>query len=61
MYPIKRNGGKWQGSALDIQELEGILILMGNDGWELTTSIENQSNDVNDKIVLIFKREIIPT
>jgi Domain of unknown function (DUF4177) len=56
--PIKRKAGFWEGLNVEIQELENLLAQMGNNGWELTTSLENATHDINQNIVLIFKREI---
>jgi Domain of unknown function (DUF4177) len=57
--PFKRKSGFWEGFNIDVQELENILVLMDNDGWELVNSIEKSNHLANLDICLIFKREII--
>lgn len=55
---LSRTSNFWTGADLDITQLEELLNQMGNDGWELVTSIEKSLIETNDYFCLIFKREL---
>ena len=48
----------WEGGQIDISQLETVLAQMGQEGWELVTTIEGSKDEINRSFFLIFKRLI---
>jgi hypothetical protein len=53
-----RKSDIWEGIEINIPQLEIVLEQMGQEGWELVTSIEESSGEINRQFCMIFKREI---